>query len=97
MVGNISPAISSCEHTLNTLRYADRVKELKKPHDQSAPLNAADKLARELMLPRLNGNSTKQMIDTNPNKPNIVHDENFGAQRMTNKQNSFTISYKRVF
>ena len=31
MIGNISPAISSCEHTLNTLRYADRVKELTKP------------------------------------------------------------------
>ena len=24
----ISPSFSSCEHTLNTLRYADRVKEL---------------------------------------------------------------------
>lgn len=30
MIGNISPASGSCEHTLNTLRYADRVKELKK-------------------------------------------------------------------
>ena len=24
----VSPVMSSCEHTLNTLRYADRVKEL---------------------------------------------------------------------
>ena len=32
MIGNVSPAESSCEHTLNTLRYADRVKELKKPN-----------------------------------------------------------------
>ena len=24
----VSPTLSSCEHTLNTLRYADRVKEL---------------------------------------------------------------------
>ena len=29
MIGNISPSSSSSEHTLNTLRYADRVKELK--------------------------------------------------------------------
>lgn len=29
MIGNISPAIESTENTLNTLRYADRVKELK--------------------------------------------------------------------
>jgi kinesin family member 2/24 len=28
MIANISPAAGSCEHTLNTLRYADRVKEL---------------------------------------------------------------------
>merc|ERR1719347_1452084 len=28
MIAMISPCMSSCEHTLNTLRYADRVKEL---------------------------------------------------------------------
>jgi len=29
MIANISPSNNSSEHTLNTLRYADRVKELK--------------------------------------------------------------------
>jgi hypothetical protein len=29
MIANVSPASSCCEYTLNTLRYADRVKELK--------------------------------------------------------------------
>lgn len=29
MIANISPANSCCENTLNTIRYADRVKELK--------------------------------------------------------------------
>lgn len=29
MIANISPALSCSEHTLNTLRYADRVKELR--------------------------------------------------------------------
>jgi kinesin family protein 2/24 len=33
MIGNFSPSSSSSEHTLNTLRYADRVKELKKPNE----------------------------------------------------------------
>ena len=28
MIAMIGPCLSSCEHTLNTLRYADRVKEL---------------------------------------------------------------------
>lgn len=28
MIALISPSVTSCEHTLNTLRYADRVKEL---------------------------------------------------------------------
>lgn len=30
MIGTVSPANNNCEHTLNTLRYADRVKELRK-------------------------------------------------------------------
>ena len=29
MIAMISPGVSSCEHTLNTLRYANRVKELR--------------------------------------------------------------------
>ncbi|XP_077980842.1 kinesin-like protein KIF2A [Glandiceps talaboti] len=37
MIATISPGMGSCEHTLNTLRYADRVKELG-PGDPMAPL-----------------------------------------------------------
>ena len=33
----VSPSMSSCEHTLNTLRYADRVKELG-ANDPSKPV-----------------------------------------------------------
>jgi len=32
MIAMISPCLTSCEHTLNTLRYADRVKELCAPN-----------------------------------------------------------------
>lgn len=46
MIGNISPASGSCEHTLNTLRYADRVKELKK---DKSDRNAAE----EIMMGRM--------------------------------------------
>ena len=51
MIANISPASNCCEHTLNTLRYADRVKELKKDTSGNA-LSKDDKLAKELMLAR---------------------------------------------
>lgn len=54
MIGNISPSSGSCEHTLNTLRYANRVKELKKPNDPQEKMSGLDYLAKQLMLPRQN-------------------------------------------
>lgn len=42
MVANISPNSASCEHTLNTLRYADRVKELKKGQGAGAAAGKLD-------------------------------------------------------
>ena len=60
MIGNISPCTSSCEHTLNTLRYADRVKELKKGQNatEDPRLSSLDMLAKQLMLPRQDSNSS---------------------------------------
>ena len=37
MIAMISPSMSSCEHTLNTLRYADRVKELGAANSKDRP------------------------------------------------------------
>lgn len=39
MIANISPASSNVEHTLNTLRYSDRVKEMKKDRNGNAMQN----------------------------------------------------------
>lgn len=62
MIANISPASNCCEHTLNTLRYADRVKELKK--DQNGrPNNKEDKLSKELMLARQQKNTKIVQVD----------------------------------
>ncbi|XP_010183304.1 PREDICTED: kinesin-like protein KIF24 [Mesitornis unicolor] len=38
MIANVSPSHIATEHTLNTLRYADRVKELKKGIKHSTPV-----------------------------------------------------------
>lgn len=80
MIGNISPAIGSSEHTLNTLRYADRVKELKK--QQGGPAKERDKkdeLARQLMLPRMNKNSNVIKIKEEQGGNNAIVFENYGA------------------
>mmetsp|Transcript_9549 Transcript_9549/g.18604 ORF Transcript_9549/g.18604 Transcript_9549/m.18604 type:complete len:505 (-) Transcript_9549:4248-5762(-) len=53
MIANVGPCASSCEHTLNTLRYADRVKEIR--GDRSKPKD----LSTILMLPRSNSTSKK--------------------------------------
>lgn len=63
MIANVSGANSCCEHTLNTLRYADRVKELKKSNEEGGQMNNGgngppvvkskqDMLNKELMLAR---------------------------------------------
>lgn len=59
MIGNISPGINSCEHTLNTLRYADRVKEMKSTAEKKASGNSFDVLSNNLMLARQSKNTTK--------------------------------------
>jgi len=66
MVANVSPAGGCCEHTLNTLRYADRVKELKK--DPATGGGAEDKpkvskQEKELGLARTGNNVKKVAIN----------------------------------
>ncbi|KDP33665.1 hypothetical protein JCGZ_07236 [Jatropha curcas] len=42
MISCISPSSGSCEHTLNTLRYADRVKSLSKGNNKRDPLSSSN-------------------------------------------------------
>ena len=66
MIGCVSPGSGSCEHTLNTLRYADRVKELRKSGGQLR--SGQDALANELMLPRTVSNTVTYM-ENSENRP----------------------------
>jgi kinesin family protein 2/24 len=89
MIGNIAPGSGSCENTLNTLRYADRVKGLKKGGNQEI-LSKEDRLTRELMLPR---NKIKQIIVDNE------EDESNPGQRVVSNNsshaygNNFNVGY----
>jgi len=86
MIANVSPTFSCCEHTLNTLRYADRVKELSNSNPVKTPL---DKLSKELLLPRQHINTNKIHV-TNSLVPVEKVEDTFTSEIM--KQNS---NYKR--
>jgi kinesin family protein 2/24 len=69
MIANVSPAASCCEHTLNTLRYADRVKELKKEDGGVKQIVTQE---RELFLARDARNITKVALNQNTLLPRGV-------------------------
>lgn len=74
MIGNISPGSGSCENTLNTLKYADRVKELKRIREGE---RVDDLLGLELMLPRHNrANQMKLVMEVDPDDFNENFDGN---------------------
>ena len=82
MIANISPALGCSEHTLNTLRYASRVKELRAKPDikigqgnvnlnfnknDNNTMNKMD-LATIMMMPRQHDNTVKYDVDNNMQK-----------------------------
>ncbi|NXB77242.1 KIF24 protein, partial [Donacobius atricapilla] len=60
MIANVSPSNIATEHTLNTLRYADRVKELKKGIKCSTPVTKRRRRA---------GNVSPKRIQSTPSLP----------------------------
>ncbi len=69
MFANISPSLSCSEHTLNTLRYADRVKELRKEkaeretYNQNGEKDPSEILAQMMMMPREHSKTVKYNVD----------------------------------
>ncbi|XP_062455642.1 kinesin-like protein KIF24 [Rhea pennata] len=60
MIANVSPSHIATEHTLNTLRYADRVKELKRGIKCSTPVTNRRRIA---------GNVSPKRIQNSPSLP----------------------------
>ncbi|KFW72435.1 Kinesin-like KIF24 [Pygoscelis adeliae] len=60
MIANVSPSHVATEHTLNTLRYADRVKELKKGIKCSTPVTSRRRAA---------GNVSPKRVQNSPSLP----------------------------
>ncbi|NXI08869.1 KIF24 protein, partial [Irena cyanogastra] len=58
MIANVSPSSIATEHTLNTLRYADRVKELKKGIRYAAPVTKRRRKAANISPKRVQGTLT---------------------------------------
>lgn len=85
MICNISPNNSSSENTMNTLRYADRVKELKGNGD-GEKLSKEQLHDREMMLPRANKNIVKVNIDKDDDQEDIMMKMEVARQRHDNIQ-----------
>jgi len=97
MIANISPCLSCSEHTLNTLRYADRVKELRKEKNDKEILAKEEKdpselLAQMLMMPRQHTKTVKYNLEVKKNlgiqidKDNkIISGGNSGNNQVPNK------------
>ena len=69
MIANISPSSNSADHTLNTLRYADRVKELKKsrtPKKNNNNRNTINFDTKEFIANLIGDNNKK--VNNNNNK-----------------------------
>ncbi|KAL5278334.1 KIF2A family protein [Megaselia abdita] len=77
MIAMISPGLSSCEHTLNTLRYADRVKELVVRDPDSRDMDYKDEPEDEVMESFKNGNGM--------NEHDIVHLRSLSEHEMSDE------------
>ncbi len=95
MIANISPGLSSSEHTLNTLRYADRVKELRREKErvdtnlEPVSKDPYEQLSNILMMPRQHGKTVKYNVDKNLNPirnstggNNLTHSNSFSYNNL---------------
>lgn len=92
MIANISPSLVSAEHTLNTLRYADRVKELRSKNDipqVKAETKSVNKDPTEYLASLLNNNNSNNQHQRNNNltkrnsiSNNLISHDSFNSNLM---------------
>ncbi|KAK3034356.1 hypothetical protein RJ639_032254 [Escallonia herrerae] len=92
MISCISPNLGSCEHTLNTLRYADRVKSLSKGNSsRKDPLTSSVNLRSSTALP-----SSSLLPTILGSKDEIIHESNrFGWSKETERDSSRSFNMDR--
>ena len=84
MIANISPGNNSSDHTLNTLRYADRVKELKKnSYNKNNNFQKENKFQSQAIGNLINNKRNKENKNDNENSLNT----SFGLKK--EKTNNF--------
>jgi kinesin family protein 2/24 len=104
MIANISPCLSCSEHTLNTLRYSDRVKELRKDKSErdtytKEEKDPSDLLAQMLMMPRQHGKTVKYNVDlkkANIDLANRPHTSKVGGDGKDIKKHTSTIHINQL-
>ncbi|KAJ6845462.1 kinesin-like protein KIN-13B [Iris pallida] len=93
MISCISPNSGSCEHTLNTLRYADRVKSLSKGNNPKKDLSAAS-LRDSTAVPLSSSLSAMPSLETNHFAANGSN--RFGWSKQIEKETSSSYNMERA-
>ncbi|KAJ6810227.1 kinesin-like protein KIN-13B [Iris pallida] len=93
MISCISPNSGSCEHTLNTLRYADRVKSLSKGNNPKKDISSAS-LRDSTAVPLSSSSSTMPSPETNHFVANGSN--RFGWPKQIEKETSSPCNMERV-
>ncbi|XP_059638119.1 kinesin-like protein KIN-13B [Cornus florida] len=96
MISCISPSSGSCEHTLNTLRYADRVKSLSKGNSSKRdPLSSSLNLRSSTALPLSSVIPT--LTASEDNVMDLTHESSrFGWSKQTEREPSPSFNIERV-
>ncbi|MFS7991029.1 putative plus-end-directed kinesin ATPase [Helianthus anomalus] len=89
MISCISPSSGSCEHTLNTLRYADRVKSLSKGSNSKKDVSSSTSNLRNSIALPVSSTTLTHFEDVISEKPQELN--RFGWRKQTDKDSSLTM------